>query len=250
MHDTLRANWDIDRGPAGEAAREVQAGPGRFGRITGGRDAMAANRDFLDQWAAKWRPIVGELADADAATSYALRHPGNDHIDAELHEYVGRRVAAELPHLASDARRGREMAQNASDAVRTYLNASGQARRDQAVHGAHTGYHRDQAKDLPRLAQQIEHLREQKEHAEQRLDDLTADPAIGVQPDSTSWIANARDRWGRDRDLAQIAAANRAAILQARAADQDAAQRMDDADRHYGPTYGHDAGRDGPSFGR
>ena len=58
----------------------------------------------------------------------------------------------------------------------------------------------------------------------------------------------AHDSWRTDRELAQQTAANRAAVLAARAADESL-QRLRSHD-HDIPDYGHDAGRDGPSFGR
>lgn len=86
---------------------------------------------------------------------------------------------------------------------------------------------------------------------DQRIDELVRDPALDTQPDPAGWLAHAHDTWRTGRDLAQITAANRAAVLAARDADQslDRLHNLHSHD-HDIPDYGHDAGRDGPSFGR
>lgn len=248
MQGSLRENWDLDRGAAGEAAREVQAGPGRFGRITGGRDAVAANFEFLDQWAAKWRPVVPELTGAEAAVTFAARHPGNDRIDAALHDYVSARVLDQSPDLARDVHRGAQTAQDAAAALTAYTGARRTERLNEARLWAGAGW-RQRGEDLPELTTETTAARRDLEHAEQQIDALAGDPAVAGQPNPVGWLAEAHDRWAVDRDQRLAAAAARAAVQADRDATTAAQQRMRQHENDQ-PSYSHDAGRDGPGFGR
>ena len=248
MQGALRENWDLDRGAAGNAAREVQAGPGRFGRITGGRDAVALNLDFLDQWAAKWRPVVPELTGADAAVTFAARHPGNDRIDAALHDYVSARVLDQSPDLARDVQRGAQTAQDATAASNAYIEAHRAERFNEARLWAGAGWWQH-AEDLPELAAETTAARRDLEHAEQRLHQLAGDPAVAGQPNPAGCLAEARDQWAIDRDQRLTAAAARAAVQADRDATAAAQQRMRQHE-HDQPSYSHDAGREGPDIGR
>jgi len=86
------------------------------------------------------------------------------------------------------------------------------------------------------------------QRAEQRLDQLAADPAVTVQHDPAGWLHSAHDQWSSDRDTRLAQAAQRAAAAADRENAEAARQRMHSHD-HDLPHYGHDTGREGPGFG-
>lgn len=246
----LRGQWDTDRPAAAEHARTLQAGLGRFGGTKDSRAKVTAAVEWLDAWTEKWRDVVPDLADLDtqAAARYAARSPGNDHVEAAIHETAGRDVAALYPELIQDVHDGAHAAQTAQEATSAYFQASTHLRHEEAFRGAFAGY-RDQAEQLPQLADQVQEVRSQLQRAEQRLDQLAADPAVTGQPDPASWLHEARNQWGSDRDTRLAQAAQRATVATDRENAEAARQRMHSHD-HDSPHHGHDTGRDGPSFGR
>jgi len=248
LRSELQAAWDAGRPAAAEAARTVQAGPGRLGWLTGARADVADAGRLLADWAEKWRPVLPELTDAAAAARYAARHPGNDRIQAALGDYAGRRAAHELPQHVHTVHAGRVAAQTAQEAARAYTQAADRVRHDQALRDAVAGY-RDQGEQAPRLAAQVEGARDRVQRAEQRLGQLAADPAITAQPDPAGWLQGAHQQWRSDHNAARTAAAQRAARQNARQLAEAARQQPRHHDLpHYGS--GRDTGRGGPSRGR
>lgn len=106
-----------------------------------------------------------------------------------------------------------------------------------------------QAWPCPRLREQTTQARGRLATAEQRIEQLTSDPAITSQREHESFLAIARTRWVGEQLKADLAAQQRA---QQRAATEPA--HRTEPTRHYGPStgasYGRDSGRDGPSLGR
>ncbi|MEO8888322.1 MAG: hypothetical protein ABI429_03385 [Jatrophihabitantaceae bacterium] len=139
--------------------------------------------------------------------------------------------------------------QNAQNAAHTYVETSSPLRQRQAVLHAHSGY-RDLADELPHLTEQTTTARARADVADRRVEQLAADPAITGRDDPAGFLAAAHTSWNGDYTAAQAAAAQQTRHAAARPAEQAAQQRMHEADRHYGPSYGPTTGRDGPSIGR
>lgn len=115
--------WDTDREIASQNASMVQGGAGWFGGITRGNKAVADAERELGRWAEKWRPVVRELTDVGAAKRYAARHPGNDAIDAALHDYVRGRAERAMPIEVQRVQAAETAAQLASEAAEAYTEA-------------------------------------------------------------------------------------------------------------------------------
>lgn len=108
MAATLQTEWDAQRQPAREAARAVRRGTGRLGqRRATVRDAC----DYLDQWAAAWRPSLTEMPEScDDAVGFAARFDDTPrhhqtlaaaaraHVEQAHPDYVNARHAAEQTH--------------------------------------------------------------------------------------------------------------------------------------------------------
>jgi len=246
---SLQANWDTDRPVAAEAARTVQAGAGRLGRLTGGRANVQDAEQLLSQWAEKWRPVTPELTDSAAAARFAGRHPGNDRIAEALDDYARHRAAQELPEQVQLVRAAEPARQNAENAAHTYDQSSGPLRQRQAVLHAHSGY-RDLANQLPHLTEQTTTARARLEVADRRVEQLTADPAITAHENPAEFLTAAHTSWNSDYSATQAAALQQSRQAAARQAQEAARQRWDDAELHYGPSHGPTTGRDGPSIGR
>ena len=241
----VRPDWDADRPVAAEAARTVNAGPGRFGRR---RAAVADAQRLLDQWATKWRPVKPELTDPAAAARFAAAHPANDQIEHAIQRCAHQHAADQLPDHLQAIRGGEHARRDAQDAVDAYQQTSAALSQHQAARHAHSGY-RDLAEDLPHLTAQTTTARKRLTAAQDRITRLSRDPVIAAHPDGETILAAARNTWQTAETHAQTqAAAERAQRASAQHADQAARRRLHDPTRH-GPTYG-PPGRDGPSLGR
>jgi len=239
----LRPDWDTDRPLAAEAARTLNAGPGRFGR---GRATVADAQRLLEQWATKWRPVKPELTDPAAAARFAARPPAGDQIQDAIHRYAHQRAADQLPQQIQAIRAGEHAARDAQDAADAYQQTSAALRQHQAARNS--GY-RDLAEDLPHLNEQTTTARERLAAAQDRAARLSRDPASTAHPDGETILAAARNTWQTaDSNTQTQAAAERAQRASAQRADRAARRRLHDPTRH-GPTYG-PPGRDGPSLGR
>ncbi|HRC11567.1 MAG TPA: MobF family relaxase [Dermatophilaceae bacterium] len=241
---SLRSDWNGDLAAAGADARTVQAGTGHFGR---GRAGVNAARQRLDMWAEQWRPVLDQLPArlADPAALAAGWHAERVHF--ALEERTRQLVTDQLPDQVELVRAAEAADQTATQADTAYFTAEIAADERTLILRSARG-HRGLAKELPRLTEQTTQARERLATAGQRIEQLTADPAITSQPDPESLLAAARTRWVGEQLKAELAAQQRA---QQRAAAEPA--RLTDPTRHYGPTgpsYGRDPGRGGPSFGR
>lgn len=123
LQDVLRPAWDTDREIASQNASMVQGGAGWLGGITGGNKAVADAERELGRWAEKWRPVVPELTDVGAAKRYAARHPGNDAIDAALHDYARGRAEQAMPIEVQRVQAAETAAQLASEAAEASTEA-------------------------------------------------------------------------------------------------------------------------------
>ena len=242
---SLRSDWNSDLAAAGTDARTVQAGTGRLGL---GRGGVNAAQKRLTTWAEQWRPVLDELPAglADPAALAAGWHA--DRVNAALEERTRQLVTDALPHQVELVRAAETADQTAAQAQTAYFTAtSADQHRATILHAA--GGWRGVAEELPRLTEQTTQAREQLATAGQRIEQLTTDPAITSQPDPESFLAIARTRWTGEQLKAELAAQQRA---QQHAAAQPA--HRTDPTRHHGPStgpsYGHDPGRGGPSFGR
>jgi exodeoxyribonuclease V alpha subunit len=251
----LFANWNQDRPVAGDAARLVAEGPGRFGRITGGRAAVEEAEQFLRDWVQKWRPVVDQLRDVDTATDYAGRHPGNDDFVVKVRDYATDRAAQELPHAARDVARGKSTTAAAEQAQDAYQQRIERQHRQAGERQAFDFWsrRRPRGQDLPELAQDVTELsadvadlRERHDRAAATVDEIAHSPAVQAQPDPAGWLTTTQHTWRQDRETARQAAATRAAIADAQAARDRMHSHEHDQPYHYGPDHGHD----GPSFGR
>ena len=239
----LRPDWDTERPVAAEAARTVNAGPGRFGR---GRAAVVDAERLLEQWATKWRPVTPELTDPAAAARFAARPPAGDRIQHAIQRYARQRAADQLPQHIQAIRRAEHAARDAQAAADAYQQTSATLSQHQAARHANSGY-RDLAEDLPHLSEQTTTTRERLTAAQDRITRLAGHPAIAARPDGETILAAARNTW-QTADTHTQAAAERAQRASAQHADQAARRRLHDPTRH-GPTYG-PPGRDGPSLDR
>jgi len=242
----LRPDWDTDRPLAAEAARTLNAGPGRFGR---GRATVADAQRLLDQWATKWAPVKPQLSDPAAAARFAAGHPANDRIEDALHRYAHQRAATQLPDHLQVIRGGEQARQDAQDAADAYQQTSAALSQRESLRHAHSGY-RDLADDLPRLTEQTTTTRERLEAAQDRITRLSRDPAIAAHPDGETILTAARNTWqtGDTHTQNQAAAERAQQRIHAQHAEEAARRRMRDRTRR-GPSYG-PPGRDGPSLGR
>jgi len=243
----LRPDWDADRPLAAEAARTLNAGPGRFGRR---RAAVADAQRLLDQWATKWRPVKPELSDPAAAARFAAAHPANDRIEDALHRYAHQRAATQLPDHLQVIHGGEQARQDAQAAAAAYQQTSAALSQHQAARHAHSGY-RDLADDLPHLTEQTTTTRERLTAAQDRAARLSRDPTIAAHPDGETILTAARNTWqtaDTTHTQNQAAAERAQQRIHAQHAEEAARRRMRDRTRH-GPSYG-PPGRDGPSLGR
>ncbi|MDP9092686.1 MAG: hypothetical protein M3N95_07030, partial [Actinomycetota bacterium] len=220
---------------------QVQAGTGRLGR---GRGGVNAAQQRLNTWAEQWRPVLDELPArlADPAALSAGWHA--ERVNSALEERTRQLVADELPHQMQLVRAAETANQTATQAKTAYLTATAAAQHRATILHAASGW-RGIAEELPRLTEQTTQARERLDTAEQRIEQLTTDPAITSQPNPESFLANARTHWVGEQLKAELAAQQRATAASA---------HLTDPTRHYGPStgpsYRHDHGRDGPSFGR
>lgn len=196
----------------------------------------------------QWRPVLDELPGrlADPVALSAGWHA--ERVNSALDERTRQLVADELPHQVELVRAAETADQTATQARTAYFTASAADKRRATILHAASGW-RGVADELPHLSEQTTHARGRLDAAEQRIEQLTTDPAITSQPDPESFLAIARTHWVGEQLKAELAAQQRAAAEPA---------HLTDPTRHYGPStgpstgpnYGRDSGRDGPSFGR
>jgi len=237
----LHADWTADRPAAAEAARIVQADPGRLGRLLHRRDIVEA-KARLAQWASKWQPIHPDLppsGDLAAVAAYAAP-PRPGRTAQVITAYADRQAAAGLPEHAARARTARQAEQAAKEAETAYSQAAGRAGRRQTMRDAAAG-HRDLAADLPALTAQTAGAQARLTAATRRVAELTADPALTTRPDAAVILTGAHTSWAHHRSAQQAAQA-------ARQADQATQpRRPDPPSPTYPAPYLH---RGGPSLGR
>ena len=237
----LSQAWEDQRPAAREAAKRVQAGPGRLGLRRG---QVRAAQAHLDQWANTWRPVLGESRlPAGRVVEFAAAHPANDQVQRPITGYARAQAQAELPEQTRLLAASDQARQNADAAAAAYTQASTAARHRLGIQRAAGGY-RHLAGDLDRLEGQTRAARARLEGATERVAACAADPAITSKPDPEGFLARTHAAWARDDQTAQQAARKAAAAAEA----QQAA-------RHHSPSYDHGPShqtgrRHGPSLGR
>ncbi|MDP9117967.1 MAG: relaxase domain-containing protein, partial [Actinomycetota bacterium] len=100
IYAQLLTAWCTDREAATRAAQIVRAGTGRFGR---GKSDVADATRILQQWAARWEPVLGDLSGhVDVLTGtrgvlgYASQQPSQDQVHTALTERA--QILAEARH--------------------------------------------------------------------------------------------------------------------------------------------------------
>jgi hypothetical protein len=213
LREQIRTNWDRDRAQAHEAAQRIIEGPGRFGRITGGRTEVEQAREWLGDWAEKWGPVVPSLS-PDTAFNHANPYPSADHwIGPVIDRYAKATATVQLPeHVATIA-----AAHHATDAARTAEAAYQDARQQQWTR--HGGWTSDAAR-LPELTQALTSTLGRVQAITTGIERLAADPAVRSQPEPGDWLEATRQGWEGDRTHARAAAAV-AEIARRREAERD-----------------------------
>jgi exodeoxyribonuclease V alpha subunit len=192
LTDQLHAAWDAQRGDAQADARRIQAGTGRFGR---GRGEITAATDRLEQWAASWTSIVGDLHDRfGGLVSFATAHPGNDRVGEQLREFALRQAHAAHPEhgVHTDAVTQAREASRAAHAAVHQLNRQHQP-------GAGREDHLANPETIQRMHDLLDTSERQLASAEQRLAAVRADPAVTSRADSGNWLATQHASWRAER---------------------------------------------------
>lgn len=232
----LSQQWDTQRATAHADARRVQEGPGRLGR---GKNEVQAAQARLQQWAAAWEPVVGNLSTRwNGLVGFAAAQPGYDRIDEQLHEYAAAQARRVHPEHA-DATTAVEKAAEASSA------ASGRWSRitDANRWNAEPGDRHATLEAIALLRQHIAGREQQLTATDDRLDALASDPAVTALPHPAGWLASQHQTWRTDHDQDRAEQAN--LIAAARAEQQARAERQ----RSMSTPYRSGPERSGPSIG-
>jgi hypothetical protein len=223
----------------------VQAGSGRLGLRL-----VAVNRatETLARWSTSWQPYLPDMPTSTARIARFADGPDNRHRLVDAFDQHTRRQAEHaqpehhaLQQAAETAQQRRTQAWTEAADVREHYRA----RLDR--------YGSLAAIDNPdQRLDEIRHTITSTEHqltaTGQRLDRLTHEPAVQRQP--VGWLDRAHQRWQTDDDAdtataRQLVERHAASLRAARAAEALGLSH----DGGY-PTFGHDTGRQGPSFGR
>nr|MDP9166853.1 hypothetical protein [Actinomycetota bacterium] len=240
IYAQLLADWCTDREAAAQAAQVVRAGTGRFGR---GKSDIADATRLLQQWAARWEPVLGDLsAHVDVLTGtrgvlgYAIQQPSQDHMHAALQAYA--QTVAEARHPEHRALRDAVVAAKSDydAAFADYYQAQPQ---HQAAWNVAAGFSRvDYPQQIATIQTDLAVARDRLTEADHRVAQLSQLPAVLTQPAST--IDTARSVWKDTRDTRR-AEQHRADTIEASAAynakvTADALARLKYASDHIDPS--------------
>ena len=226
----LRRTWDAQLPGADQAAHTIAAGPGRLGMHRGRlRDA----KEHLDAWAATWSPMVvdGDL-DLRQLARRPVAYPSTvAQIAFALHRHAQRLAAAEHPDQATRLGAARQ-ARARYDAVAASYH---EARRQLEQLSQQPIYHTGAAELIPDLTDRLAAAGHRVSAADQRVQRLSADPAIIGQRDPDALLETARATWNAEQIVDH----------QQRAFRPSDMARSIRHDPHPTPQIGH-----GPSIGR
>jgi exodeoxyribonuclease V alpha subunit len=190
----LRRTWDAQLPGADQAARTIAAGPGRLGMHRGRvRDA----KQHLDAWAATWSPMVvdGDL-DLRQLARRPVAYPSTvPQVAFALHQHAQRLAAAEHPDQATRLGAARQ-ARARYDAVAASYH---QARRQLEQLSHQPVYDTGAAELIPDLTDRLAAAGHRVAAADQRVQRLSADPAIIGQPDPDALLETARATWNAEQ---------------------------------------------------
>ncbi len=205
IYGRLLADWNSDRAAASRAARIVQAGTGRFGR---GKTEVADATRLLDQWAAKWEPVLGDVSGhVDVLTGtygvlgYASQQTSEDCIQPALAAQAQSLAETQHPEHGSltDVVTAANAEQDAAFAVYYKAKPEHQA----AWNVAARFYRGDYPQRIAILETDLAAARTRLTQAENRAEQLGQDPACATRPAGTIDVAHAEWRNARDTRLAE-----------------------------------------------
>ncbi len=200
----LARAWDAERAEAGDAARTVRAGAGRLGLRRG---QVRAAREQMQDWAGRWRPVVGELErGSDGGVGYAAAHPANDRVGGSIARYAADRVRAEAPEHAEVLARAQRARRVTEDAQAVFTRAAETVLRPHPARLA--AGEPDLSGQVGALGEQTQAARARLAAATERVAALSADPTITSRPDPAAFLAAEHTVWSwRDQALRRQAAA-------------------------------------------
>jgi len=238
----LARAWDAERPGAGDAARTVRAGVGRLGLRRG---QVRAARQQLQDWAGRWRPVVGELErGSDGVVGYAAAHPANDRVGGSIARYAADRVRAEAPEHAQVLARAQQARWVTEDAQAVFTRAAETAQRPHPARLA--AGEPDLSGQVGALGEQTQVARTRLTAATERVAALSADPTITSRPDPAAFLAAEHTVWSwRDQALRRQAAARAR-----QAAEQQAEQNASRARARNHEINQQPGRRQGPRLGR
>ncbi len=238
----LARAWNAERPGAGDAARTVRAGAGRLGLRRG---QVRAARQQLQDWAGRWRPVVGELErGSDGVVGYAAAHPANDGVGGSIARYAVDRVRAEAPEHAEVLARAQQARRVTDDAQAAFTRAAETVLRPHPARLA--AGEPDLSGQVGALGEQTQAARARLAAATERVAALSADPTITSRPDPGAFLAAERTVWSwRDQALRRQAAARAR-----QAAEQQAEQNARRARARNHEMNQQPGRRQGPRLGR
>ena len=192
----LRHAWDAQLWDAEADARIVAAGPGRLG-LHRARVRDASQR--LDGWAAAWGPAFpGTYPTMDAILAHPAGYAsGVPAVSQALYQHARHLAAAQHPEPASRLRHAQQARAGYDQAAHTYFGAQ----RDLREQSPLPMYDVGSATALPALRAQTRAARDRAEKADQHVQQLRNAPQISSQPEPTSVLTAAHDRWERERQI-------------------------------------------------
>jgi exodeoxyribonuclease V alpha subunit len=235
----LKAEWNRQRGPARDAARIVDQGPGRFGQR---RAAVRAAHEHLADWSARWQPALPVMpSDLEQVAYFAARADDTPRHHAHLDDHA--RGTAE--HAHPDYLSARDAAHDArehEDAAWSELRDTTQHyRRALQQYGA-LGRVEDPAERLAHIERAVTVDETTLTDTREQITALHAEPTVRTQPGDVLDVAHAG--WAIDREQAAAWKATRVAIEREQ-------QRAAVAHGRWGAAVPESPTRDhGPSMGR
>ncbi|MDP9093687.1 MAG: relaxase domain-containing protein [Actinomycetota bacterium] len=217
IYAQLLADWNTDREAATRAAQVVRAGTGRFGR---GKNDVADATRILQQWATRWEPVIGDVsAHVDVLTGtrgvlgYAIQQPSQDQMHTALQAHAQTLAESRHPEHRALLEAVAAAKRDHDAAFADYYRAQPQ---HQAARNAAAGLARDDYPErIAALQADLTEARDRLTQAEQRVTDLSQEPAAQAQPADT--IATAHSGWKDARDTRR-AEQHRADTIEANAA--------------------------------
>ena len=242
LRDRLITEWDSQREQARHAGQVVLTGPGRLGHRL-----IAVNRatETLAHWSLAWQPYLPDMPTSTTAIARYATWPDRHAAIVDAFEQHTR-SQAEHAHPGH-----REMQQRAEAAAQQQWQVAREAfdlrsHFDARLHRYGALAHADDPeRRLDQLGHDVRASETRLAATRRRLERLVGEPAVTAQP--AGWLEQQHERWRTD-DAAETAVRHRAAELR-HALDTAARERLHTHHYEHHPMQ-HDAGRQGPDFGR